>query len=88
MKKLLAGLAVTLAFALPLTAQAKCYSFDKVKGLKVCVHGDSFPDRDKAKNICKSAKGTDCGNVSSYSSSCNGSATTRVEEESVAVGYD
>ena len=72
MKKLLAGFTLALALAVPFSAEAKCYAFDKVKGLNVCVQGDSFSDRDKAKAICKTAKGTDCGNVASYSSSCNG----------------
>ena len=36
------------------------------------MQGDSFSDRDKAKAICSKVKGTDCGGVSSYSSSCNG----------------
>lgn len=72
LKKLLAGLALAFAVTVPLTAQAKCYAFDKVKGLNVCVQGDSFADRDKAKKICKDAKGTDCGGVASSSSSCNG----------------
>ena len=89
MKNLLAGLTLALALAVPFTANAKCYSFDKVKGLNVCVKGDSFADRDKAKNICKSAKGTDCGNVSSYSSSCNGECYDENGKKNQSLsGYD
>jgi hypothetical protein len=72
MKKLVAGFTVVFALAVPLTAQAKCYAFDKQKGFNVCVQGDSFADRDKAAKICKDVKKADCGGVSSYSSSCSG----------------
>ncbi|MBP7603968.1 MAG: hypothetical protein KBA15_08580 [Spirochaetes bacterium] len=50
---------------------AKCYSFSSESEIKVCVPGDSFSDRKLAMEICKKAKGSDCGNVSSYSSSCH-----------------
>jgi hypothetical protein len=50
---------------------AACYSFSSESEIKVCVPGDSFSDRKKAAEICKKAKGSDCGNVSSYSSSCS-----------------
>jgi hypothetical protein len=89
MKKLMASLCLAFALTAPLAAEAKCYSFDKVKGLNVCVHGDSFSDRDKAKSICKSAKGTDCGNVSSYSSSCNGECYDESGKKNQSLsGYD
>lgn len=71
MKKLIAGLAL-VGVLLPGAALAKCYHFDKSGDIYVCVQGDSFPDRNKAKAICDKAKGSDCGGVGSSSSSCNG----------------
>lgn len=71
MKKLLIGLALAATLA-PAAALAKCYHFDKSGDINVCVQGDSFADRKKAKDICDKAKGSDCGSVGSYSSSCNG----------------
>ncbi len=53
------------------TVMAKCYSFRNGGEYKVCVPGDSFSDRKKAREICRKAKGSDCGSVSSYSSSCH-----------------
>ena len=50
---------------------AKCYTFQKGGDYKVCVPGDGFSDRKKAMEICKSKKGSDCGGVSSNSSSCH-----------------
>lgn len=72
MKKLalLLALVAIPSFATPI--YAACYTFDNSNGYVVCVKGDSFSDRDKAKNICKKVKGSDCGNIKSYSSSCNG----------------
>ena len=53
-------------------AQASCYHFDKAPSdVYVCVHGDSFDDRKKAKEILDKATGKDVGNVGSYSSSCH-----------------
>ncbi len=71
MRKLYAAVygAVLLSGAM---AQAACYHFEKAPSdVYVCVHGDSFDDRKKAKNICDSKTGKDCGNVGSYSSSCH-----------------
>ncbi len=50
---------------------AKCYTFSNGGDYQVCVPGDSFSDRKKAQEICKKAKGSDCGSVRSYSSSCH-----------------
>ncbi len=52
-------------------AMAKCYSFSSESEIKVCVPGDSFSDRKLAQDICKKVKGSDCGNISVYSSSCH-----------------
>ncbi|MCB1145292.1 MAG: hypothetical protein KDK41_13650 [Leptospiraceae bacterium] len=50
---------------------AKCYNFSNGGDVQVCVNGDGFSDRKKAKEICKKAKGSDCGNISSNSSRCH-----------------
>lgn len=71
MKKLFLGAMLCLTLA-PAVASAKCYHFDKSGDVHVCVQGDSFEDRKKAKAICDKVKGSDCGSVGSYSSSCNG----------------
>ena len=53
------------------TSSAKCFKFSKTGGdVGVCVPGDSFDSRKKAKKICDSKEGN-CGNVSSSSSSCH-----------------
>ncbi len=65
----LAALVMSVGFVS--VADAKCYHFSNGGEYKVCVSGDSFSDRKKAMEICKQAKGSDCGNVSSYSSSCH-----------------
>ena len=54
------------------SASAACYNFSNGDGYKVCVKGDSFDDRKKATALCKQVKGSDCGNIQGYSSSCNG----------------
>lgn len=51
-------------------AHSKCYQFTDGGKIRVCIKGDSFADRNKAKKVCKKAKGSDCGNVASFSSSC------------------
>ena len=55
---------------------AKCqYNSDwkKLDGKRiiVCVNGDSFSDRDKAKAVCSKIKGSSCSTASSFSSSCS-----------------
>ncbi|MDX1960151.1 MAG: hypothetical protein SFU98_16400 [Leptospiraceae bacterium] len=55
---------------------AKCQSdsdWKKPDGKKiiVCVKGDSFSDRDKAKATCAKIKGSACSTASSFSSSCS-----------------
>ncbi len=62
------------------TANAKCYSFSNGGEYKACVHGDSFSDRKKARNNCSKAKGSDCGNVNSSSSSCHSNSGKCVDE--------
>ena len=54
------------------SASAACYNFSNGDGYKVCVNCDSFDDRKKATALCKQVKGSDCGNIQGYSSSCNG----------------
>ena len=70
MKKIFLSLMV-LAFGVS-NSYAACYMFSNGDGYKVCVHGDTYPDREKAQDIGKKVKGSDCGNVSGYSKSCNG----------------
>lgn len=55
---------------------AKCqYNSDWKKSdgkrIIVCVNGDSFSDRDKAKAVCSKIKGSSCSTASSFSSSCS-----------------
>jgi len=73
MKKLfvIASALVFVSSVMTTGVMAKCYSFSSESEIKVCVPGDSFSDRKLAMEICKKAKGSDCGNVSSYSSSCH-----------------
>ena len=52
-------------------SSAKCFHFSNSGGdVGVCVPGDSFDSRKKAKKICDSKVGN-CGNVTSSSSSCH-----------------
>ncbi|HRG44993.1 MAG TPA: hypothetical protein PLX69_15405 [Leptospiraceae bacterium] len=55
---------------------AKCqYNSDWKKSdgkrIIVCVNGDSFSDRDKARATCAKIKGSSCSTASSFSSSCS-----------------
>lgn len=55
---------------------AKCqYNSDWKKSdgkrIIVCVNGDSFSDRDKARAVCSKIKGSQCSVASSFSSSCS-----------------
>ncbi|MCG9873510.1 MAG: hypothetical protein MH321_01845 [Leptospiraceae bacterium] len=53
---------------------AKCmYGSDWTKSGKkivVCINGDSYPDRNKGKEICEKVKGSSCSSPSTFSSSC------------------
>ena len=73
MKKILITVSALLFVSGLMTTgvMAKCYTFTNESEIKVCVPGDSFSDRTLALEICKKAKGSDCGNVSSTSSSCH-----------------
>lgn len=72
MKTLLAAVAALAVLGSATAAEAACYRFSKAPAdTYVCVKGDSFDDRKKAKAICDKAAGSDCGNVGSYSSSCH-----------------
>ncbi|MBN1498834.1 MAG: hypothetical protein JW982_01645 [Spirochaetes bacterium] len=72
-------LTMMVAF-LPKAAFAKCYNFRDGGDYQVCVKGDSFDDRKKAMEICKKAKGSDCGAVTSYSSSCHSNSNKCYDE--------
>ena len=85
MKKLTIFVAVVVALSMiAVTAAGKCYRFSNGGDVQVCVKGDSFPDRKKAKKICDKAKGSDCGNVSSYSSSCHSNVNKCYDENGKA----
>lgn len=72
MKHLFAAVAAICVLGTATAAHAACYHFDKAPSdTYVCIKGDSFSDRDKAKKICTEKAGKDCGNVASYSSSCH-----------------
>jgi hypothetical protein len=68
-----AGLLVGLLHLAPAeTARAKCYHFRNAPSyVGVCMKGDSFAARKKARKCCSKKLGKDCGNVTSYSSSCH-----------------
>ncbi len=72
---------VALTSLIAATALAKCYRFSKGGQVQVCVKGDSFADRKKAKKVCDKVKKSDCGNVSSYSSSCHSSTKQCFDEK-------
>ena len=85
MKRVSVIIALVVAVSmLSVTALAKCYRFSSGGDVQVCVKGDSFPDRKKAKGICDKAKGSDCGNVSSYSSSCHSNVNKCYDENGKA----
>lgn len=50
---------------------AKCYSFRKANGVKICINGDSNADRRKAISICKDITNLDCGGIGGYTDSCH-----------------
>ncbi len=84
MKSLLSGLVSLAVVSVANVAHAKCYHFDKAPSdVYVCVGkngSDSFDDRKKAKSICDQATGSNCGNVSSYSSSCHSNSNRCYDE--------
>ncbi len=73
-------LALLVAGVFTSTVSAKCYNFRDGDGYKACVKGDGFSDRKKAKKNCKKAKGSDCGNITGYSSSCHSNSGKCVDE--------
>lgn len=68
-----AGLLAGLVYLTPAgPARAKCYHFSNAPSyVGVCMRGDSFASRKKARQCCTEKLGRDCGNVTSYSSSCH-----------------
>ena len=66
------------------TAAAKCYRFSKGGQVQVCVKGDSFADRKKAKTVCDGVQKSDCGNISSYASSCHSNENKCYDEKGKA----
>lgn len=83
MKKMFSGLmVVSMFFAFGVSAvHAKCYRFSLAGSeVGVCVRGDSFADRKKAKEICDKGEGKDCGNITSYSSSCHSNSNRCYDE--------
>lgn len=75
MKQLTFILAVVTLFGVQ-SLFAKCqYNSDwktsSGKRIIVCVNGDSFNDRDKAKAVCSKIKGSSCSSASTFSSSCS-----------------
>lgn len=72
MKSLIAAAIAVIVVGYSASADAACYRFDKAPSdVYVCVKGDGFDDRKKAKKICDEKSNKDCGNVGSYSSSCH-----------------
>lgn len=83
MKKLIvASFGIALAVLLTAgVASAKCYHFSNADSdVAACVHGDSFSDRKKAREICSKGEGKDCGNVTSSSSSCHSNSNRCYDE--------
>lgn len=70
------------------TAEAKCYRLSNAPSdVYVCVGkngSDSFADRKKAQEICKKETGSDCGSVSSTSSSCHSNSNKCYDENGKA----
>ena len=65
-------------------AHAKCYKFSNVESdVGVCVKGDGFADRKRAKEIVEKA-GYKPGSVSSYSSSCHSNSNKCYDENGKA----
>lgn len=85
MNKLFAATAAAVVLLSSGLADAACYHFDKAPSdVYVCVHGDGFSDRKKAKEICDKATGSNCGNVGSYSSSCHSNSNKCYDENGKA----
>lgn len=81
MKRILNTMLILIMLVgIPSLLSAKCYSFSNGGEYKACVHGDGFSDRKKARKNCSNAKGSDCGNVTSSSSSCHSNSGHCVDE--------
>jgi hypothetical protein len=61
---------------------AKCFGFSKNKEITVCINGESYAVRKQAQEVCKSKSGSDCGNITGYSGSCNASGSKKCLDES------
>jgi hypothetical protein len=83
MKKILV---LTLAISIFSFAElsAKCFGFSKNKDYKVCIDGESNAVRKQAQEVCKSKSGSDCGNITGYSGSCNASGSVKCLDASGA----
>ncbi len=85
--KLLLGITTALLMSAAAPAWAKCYHFSGAPSdVGVCVgkNRDDYADRNKAKEICTKAVGKDCGNVTSYSSSCHSNVDKCYDENGKA----
>lgn len=72
MKKILLVCSFVL-LAGSLSLSAKCFNFSEGDGIKVCINGGTgFAIEKKAKAACKQVKGSDCGNTTGNSGTCNG----------------
>lgn len=87
-KLLLASIAAAFVAGISTTAEAKCYRLsDSPSDHFFCVGkngSDSFADRKKARKICTKVKGSKCGNVASYSSSCHSNSNKCYDENGKA----
>ncbi len=66
------------------TPSAKCFRFSAGDDFQVCIDSDSTTLRKKAKEICDAAKGSDCGNISDYSSACRSDTYRCLDENGKA----
>lgn len=72
-KTIIAAVFATFAItSVASTASAKCFAFSDAD-IKVCIDGNDNATRRQAQEVCEDATGDDCGNITGYSGSCNGS---------------
>lgn len=84
MKKIIISSVLFMLFYSSNSIYAKCFTFKKADGIKVCLNGNSNADRKKASDVCKSVNGSDCGGISGYSGSCQKSNSTKCIDEAGA----
>jgi hypothetical protein len=62
-------------------ATARCYFFTNGGAICVCIKGDSYEHRKRARDVCGKVKGSHCGAVSRSADGCQSKKKKCYDEE-------